>query len=369
MRHRLAFFVTAIQITLFAGHAFVYLTAVHFWAPLSAPAITSLRVALALLSISFVTASLLAFRHSNLLVRSFYTLAAIWLGTFNFLFFACCALWPVYGAASLLGLRPDRRTFALVFLAGAVLASLYGFINAAATRVKRIIVTLDNLPDVWRGRTAVLVSDIHLGHVRNLGFTRRIAKMTDRLKPDVLFITGDFYDGTPADLIGLAEPWNSIAVPLGKYFVLGNHEGFSDSTRYLNAISRAGVRILNKEKIELDGLQLVGVQYHDATHAEHFRSVLQGIGIDRARPSILLTHAPDHVPVSAEAGISLQLSGHTHGGQCFPFNIFVKRIYGPFSYGLSRLGKLLVYTTSGAGTWGPPMRVGTNPEIVLIRFE
>ncbi|MGH9748251.1 MAG: metallophosphoesterase [Candidatus Acidiferrales bacterium] len=369
MRRRLAVFVAIIQTLLFAGHAFVYATALYFWPSLAAATNPDLKITLALLSITFVTASLLALRYSNIVIRIYYTVSALWLGTFSFLFFACCALWPTYGVFSLAGLHPDKGLFAFTFLTVALLASLYGIMNAAATRVKRITVKLDNLPSSWSGRTAALVSDVHLGHVRNMGFIRRIGKLVAQLKPDLIFITGDLYDGTAADLNHLAEPWAALAPPLGKYFVLGNHEGFTDSTRYLNAVASAGIRILNKEKVELDGLQLVGVHYHDVTHAEHFRTVLQSISIDRSRPCILLTHAPDHVPVSAEAGISLQLNGHTHGGQFFPFNLFVKRIYGPFAYGLNELATLQVYTTSGAGTWGPPMRVGTNPEIVLIKFE
>jgi uncharacterized protein len=371
VRRRLAFFVTVIQIFLFAGHALVYETAIHFWPSLAVPAngIPWLKIGFVALSITFVTASLLAMRTPNILVRIYYSLSAVWLGMFSFLFFAAVVLWTVYGLASLIGLHPDKSTFALAFFGMALGASLYGVINATSLRVKRITVRLEILPPSWKGRTAALVSDVHLGHVRNMGFIRRIVKIVTQLRPDLVFLTGDFYDGTAAALNRLAEPWTALSPPLGKYFVLGNHEGFSDSTRYLNAIASAGIRILNKEKVELDGLQLVGVHYHDATHAEHFRSVLAGIGLDRSRPSILLTHAPDHVSVSADAGISFQLNGHTHGGQFFPFNLFVKRIYRQFAYGLSRLGKLQCYTTSGAGTWGPPMRVGTNPEIVLIRFE
>lgn len=369
MRGRLAFFVTVIQLILFAGHASLYETIAYFWPVQSGSALLYLRIALAVLSVTFVTASLLAFRYFNIVVRIYYTLAAAWLGIFSFLFFASCALWVAYGVASIVGLHPNRHEWAILFLSAALLVSAYGIINAAAIRVNRITVKLENLPETWRGRTATLVSDVHLGHVRNLGSIRRLVAKVGRLKSDIVFITGDLYDGTAADYNGLAAPWSELSVPLGQYFVLGNHEGFSDSTRYLNAVSGAGIRVLNRDKVEIDGLQLIGVRYHDATHAEHFRSVLQEISVDRGRASILLTHAPDHVAVSASEGILLQLSGHTHGGQFFPFNLFVKRIYGAFAYGLSRLGSLQIYTTYGAGTWGPPMRVGTNAEIVLIRFE
>jgi predicted MPP superfamily phosphohydrolase len=116
-------------------------------------------------------------------------------------------------------------------------------------------------------------------------------------------------------------------------------------------------------------LQIVGVHYHDSSNVERFRSILRQVALDRNVASILLVHNPNHLPVAAEAGISLQLSGHTHRGQFFPFTAIVSRIYGQFAYGFNRFGDLAVYTSCGAGTWGPPMRLGSNPEIVLIQFE
>jgi len=113
----------------------------------------------------------------------------------------------------------------------------------------------------------------------------------------------------------------------------------------------------------------VGVHFRDSTNDEHLRAILRRADVDRNRASILLTHAPDRVNIAEEEGISLQLSGHTHGGQFFPFTWITSRIYGKFVYGLQRLGTLLVYTSYGAGTWGPPFRLGTTPEIVLIQFE
>ncbi len=100
-----------------------------------------------------------------------------------------------------------------------------------------------------------------------------------------------------------------------------------------------------------------------------FRAALRATAVDRTRASILLTHAPDRLSITEEEGFSLQLSGHTHGGQFFPFTWITSRLYGKFVYGLQRLGNLLVYTSYGAGTWGPPLRVGTSPEIVLLQFE
>ena len=185
-----------------------------------------------------------------------------------------------------------------------------------------------------------------------------------RLRPDIVFIAGDMYDGTIAKVNELAAPLAKLAAPWGAYFVTGNHEEFSDPTKYLDAVQQSGVRVLNNEKVTIDGLQIVGVHYRDSTNDERFRAVLREAAVDRGRASILLTHAPDRLKITEEEGFSLQLSGHTHGGQFFPFTWITSRLYGKFVHGLQRLGNLLVYTSYGAGTWGPPLRVGTKPEIV-----
>jgi hypothetical protein len=213
------------------------------------------------------------------------------------------------------------------------------------------------------------VSDVHLGHVNGSRFLRRIVSRLRQLGPDVVFITGDLYDGTKVDPRVLAEPWQEFSPAFGAYFVTGNHEEFSDPRKYLEAVNDSRVRVLNNEKILIDGLQVVGVHFGDSTHPDRFRSVLKGAELERGRASILLSHAPHALSIAEEAGISLQLSGHTHGGQIFPFTWFTRWIFGPYTYGLARHGGMAVYTSSGAGTWGPPMRVGTRPEIVLFEFE
>jgi len=210
---------------------------------------------------------------------------------------------------------------------------------------------------------------LHLGHVRNIGFLRRIVRKLSQLRPDVLFIPGDMYDGTALDLAPLAKPWAEFSAPFGAYFITGNHEQFTGPAKYLDAVRQSGIHVLENEKIVLDGLQIVGVGDRDAASAERFRSILRQAALDRNAASILLVHNPNRLPIAAEAGISLQLSGHTHRGQYFPFTAIVDGIYGKYAYGLNRFGDLQVYTSCGVGTWGPPMRLGSNPEIVLIQFE
>jgi uncharacterized protein len=367
---RLIIFVTILQLVLFLVHFLLYKT----WAFSPVTGETTgpfwLKVLTVSLSLSFLPASLLAFRYTNVLVRIFYRMAAVWVGLLSFLFIAAICSWLVFAVSRMAELAMDFHRMVQLLFGIALIGGISGIINANLTRVTRTTVRLANLPDAWHGRKAALISDLHLGPVRNGSFLRRIiAKVLDE-KPDAIFIAGDLYDGTAIDAARAAEPLNQLTTaPHGVYFVAGNHEQFRDDSKYLKAVSAAGVRVLENEKVEVDGLQIAGVPYKHAWQPRVFASVLKTIGLDRDRASILLTHAPDHPEVAEAAGVSLQLSGHTHLGQFIPWSWIARRIYRQFVYGLSRIGNLQVFTSSGAGTWGPPLRLGSNPEIVVLQFE
>ena len=370
LRKRLISFVVILQSVLLSTHFLLYET----WRFSSAKGHTAgplwIKLVLGLLSVTFVPASLLAFRYTNAPVRVFYRIAAVWVGLLSFLFIAMACCWTIFAVAVVAGLDLNfHRTVELLF-GVALLAGLYGVFNASWTRVTRAKVRLANLPATWRGRKAALISDLHLGHVRNGGFLRRLVAKILRERPHAIFIAGDLYDGTAIDAARAAEPLNQLTTaPHGVYFVAGNHEQFWDDSKYLHAIAAAGVRVLNNEKVEVDGLQIAGVPYRTAWQPRSLASALHGIRLDRHRASILLTHAPDHPEIAEAAGVSLQLSGHTHLGQFIPWSWMARRIYRRFVYGLSRIGKMQVFTSSGAGTWGPPLRLGSNPEIVVLEFE
>jgi predicted MPP superfamily phosphohydrolase len=354
---------------LFIGHLFVYETWRYFLLPSagSTRAITAFTVLV--LSVTFVSASLLAARYYNALVRSFYTLASIWLGLLNFLVMAAVLCWLIYAIVVVSKLQVSALVLGSAIFGGAVLISLYGFINASWIRVTRIQIRLPNLPQSWHGRTAALVSDTHLGHVRGYAFVSRIVATLRQLRPDVVFIAGDLFDGTKIEPKHVAVAWRNIDPPLGKFFITGNHEEFSHPSQYIEALQQSGVRALLDEKVIVNGLQLIGVTYHTLATPQRLHSALQRAALQPNSASVLLAHAPHNLAVAEQMGISLQLSGHTHCGQTFPFTWITKRIFRQYTYGLHRHGNLNVYTSSGAGTWGPPMRVGSKPEIVLIRFE
>jgi predicted MPP superfamily phosphohydrolase len=361
--------IVVMQSVLCLTHLLLYETWTYSPAGSDTPGAFWIKLVLGFLSVSFVVASLLAFRYTNPALRAFYRAAAVWLGLLTFLFLAAVASWIVFGLARVAGLDMNfHRTVEFLFGA-AVVAGLYGVFNASWTRITRTTVRLANLPEAWRGRKAALISDVHLGHVRNGSFLRRMVAKILKEEPDAIFIAGDLYDGTAIDAGRAAEPLNELTAPQGVYFVAGNHEQFGDDSKYLRAIAAAGVRVLSNEKVEVDGLQIIGVPYRNATQDGHLASALHAIHLDRDRASILLVHAPDHPEIAEAAGISLQLSGHTHLGQFLPWSWMARRIYRQFVYGLSRIGKMQVFTSSGAGTWGPPLRLGSNPEIVMLEFQ
>jgi predicted MPP superfamily phosphohydrolase len=362
-------FIAVIQSVLCLTHLLLYKTWTFSPAGSHPHGTFWIKLVLAFLSVSFIAASLLAFRYTNAALRALYRVAAVWMGLVSFLFLAAVLSWIILGGARLAGLDMNfHRTVEWLFGA-AVIAGLYGVFNASWTRITRTTVRLANLPAAWRGRRAALISDLHLGHVRNGSFLRRMVAKISKEEPDAIFIAGDLYDGTAIDARRAAEPLSELVAPHGVYFVAGNHEQFGDDSKYLNAIAMAGVRVLSNEKVEVDGLQIIGVPYRNATQGGHLESALHDVQLDRDRASILLTHAPDYPEIAEAAGVSLQLSGHTHLGQFLPWSWMARRIYRQFVYGLSRIGKMQVFTSSGAGTWGPPLRLGSNPEIVMLEFQ
>jgi hypothetical protein len=365
--------IVVIQLFLCAAHWFMYRTWIDFWLPMSPTAVLALRTALGVLSLIFVAASLLSFRFSNPLVRFFYLFSALWMGLANFLFVGAGIAWLAdlvlrFSVPTATRIA-DRPYVAAALLVAVIATAVYGLVNARAVRLRRVTVQLSDLPENWRGRQALLVSDLHLGHINGLAFARRIAAKVRGLSPAIVFLPGDLFDGTKVDPLRVAAPLLELKPPLGMYFVGGNHEEFGGAARFEEALRAGGIRVLHNECADVDGLRVVGVPYGNSTYPMQMRAFLEGLQLKGGPASILLNHVPNRLPLAEHAGVSLQISGHTHGGgQMFPFNFLTRRAFGKFTYGLQSFGEMQVYTSSGAGTWGPPMRVGTHSEIVLLTF-
>ena len=362
------FGIALIEALLLAAHCFIYYTWIAFWQPLNPQIALLLGAVLLLLSFTFVPAALLAFFHGNRMVTLLYRFASVWLGFLNYFFLAACFSWLASSALAALGLHADKPFIVVALFSLAVAVSLYGMVNARIIRIRRISIQLPGLPDAWRGRNALLLSDLHLGHMNGRSFSRRIVAMAIRLNPHIIFLPGDLFDGVRADAAALAEPFRELAPPFGSYFSTGNHDEFGNAAHYAEILNRIGIRTLANEIVVVDGLQVAGVSFGGSGSPIRLRATLESLHLDTGKASILLNHVPSRLSIVDKAGISLQLSGHTHSGQLFPFTFFTRRVFGNFTYGFQRFGGLQVYTSSGAGSWGPPMRVGTHPEVVLFTF-
>jgi predicted MPP superfamily phosphohydrolase len=258
-------------------------------------------------------------------------------------------------------------------------------------QVTRLSVRLKNLPQSWRGRTVAHLSDLHLGAYRGREFLGTVVRRTLELRPDMIVITGDLFDGSSGDHERFLEGLELLEAPQGSYFISGNHEVYAGLEKTIPVVGKAGIRVLDDTLVTLDGLQLIGIgspmmQGPDRP-AFDFAVVPD---YDRNRPSILLYHTPTdingtsirpgesnspyfspHVSFQTvmEAGVSLQLSGHTHAGQFIPFTWLTERLYGGYHYGLKRIDDFQIYIHSGTGTWGAPFRSGSSSEIALITLE
>lgn len=365
--------IAIIQSILLLAHWLLYSTWIDFRGYPGPASAMALRVTLTVLGFSFVGSALPGFYFDNLPVRVLYRIAAVWMGFLNYLFLGACLSWLAWWLLELSRIDENaaqhRPLIAWIFLDLAVAVSLYGLLNARRVRTRQFDVRLANLPEAWRGRRALVLSDLHLGPVNRAGFSKRIVALAGRLKPDIVFIAGDFFDGGKTDAERMAAPFKQLSPPFGIYFSTGNHDEFGDAAGFLAAVKNAGIRVLANEKLIVDGLQILGARYHDTTFPIRMRPILESMQIDRNTASILLSHVPNRLPIVEEAGVSLQLSGHTHGGQFAPFTWLTQRIFGKFTHGLHSFGRLQVYTSYGVGTWGPPMRVGTTPEVVLLKFD
>ncbi|NJC88915.1 MAG: metallophosphoesterase [Desulfuromonas sp.] len=260
----------------------------------------------------------------------------------------------------LVGPRPALFSLSVVALAGT-----WAFFEAAQPRVERVQLTVANLPAERPRVRIVQISDLHLGLINRGDLLGRVVDQVRQLHPDLLVVTGDLLDAQRNHLEGLTDPWRELSPPLGKFAVVGNHEVYAGRSNSLEYLEAAGFRVLINEVVAVGGIQLAGVPDPAWGEQKGDAEVLKAA--DPARPTILLKHRPWVEPAAVDRFI-LQLSGHAHRGQIFPFN-FITGLAYPMQDGLYRLaGGNWLYTSRGTGSWGPPMRLFAPPELTLIEL-
>jgi predicted MPP superfamily phosphohydrolase len=251
-----------------------------------------------------------------------------------------------------------------------------GFANARRTaRVRDVEVPVAGLPAALHGFTIAQISDIHVGPTIKGPYVQAIVDAVNALRADAVAVTGDLVDGRVHDLAPHVAPLAALRSRHGTFFVTGNHEYYSGADEWIAELRRLGVQVLLNEHVVLrhQGAQLVmagvadsSAHHFDPLHRSDPARAMQGAPSD-AGLRVLLAHQPRCAEAAAHAGFDVQLSGHTHGGQYWPWNFFVQ-LQQPYTAGLHRLQQLWIYTSRGTGYWGPPLRLGAPSEITRLTF-
>jgi predicted MPP superfamily phosphohydrolase len=339
---------------------------------------TAALAAIALLGACVVLQPLAERRFPRALARAIAWPASLWMGLAFLLLVQLLVTDALLGLASTAaqaaqagsdpaGAAGGVRAAAVAFTA--LVAAGFGLRTALGPpAARRVEIELARWPRALDGFRIAQISDVHLGPILGRPFAQHLARRIEALAPDLVAITGDLVDGDAALLADEVAPLASLRAPHGVFFVTGNHDHYSGASEWCDTLAALGIRALRNERVAIGagpaGFDLVGVDDHRGdmlgAGGEDLERALAGR--DPARPAVLLAHDPSTFKRACTRGIDLQLSGHTHGGQIWPFGWLV-RVVIPFVAGLYRRGDAVLYVSRGTGFWGPPMRLGAPAEI------
>ncbi len=269
----------------------------------------------------------------------------------------------------------DRRAL-LGLGAATVLTTIFGIRQAnAGPAVRKVEISLRNLPASFDGFKIVQISDLHVGPTIGLEYTQNVVNIAKSLNADLIALTGDFVDGTVEDLVADLAPIAQLKAPHGVFFVTGNHEYYWNASAWMAEFTKLGATVLANEhqiitrdsgSIILAGVTDYSTRERGGAQASDPQKALEGAPAELTK--ILLAHQPASYEMAHAAGFDLQLSGHTHAGQYFPFSLLI-RFFQKFYKGLNRYESMWIYVNSGTGYWGPPLRTGVPSEITLITLR
>ncbi len=317
---------------------------------------TIFYIILILAAVSYPLSAMIEREVSNTLTRIFYTAASAWMGISFYLLTFLVIYWIIS-----LVIKIPGEIAGIIIIGLTTILSAYSITNSFYLNVNKVDIPLKNLK---KDMNVVQLSDIHIGSIRNSSYLERIVQRTNELDPEIVFITGDMVDGSARLHTHTFNAINKLKAPT--YFITGNHETYEGLDEVFRVLRNTEMTIIRDQMVECNGIQIIGVEY--SFEPNHMENVVSKLKIDPEKPSIMLYHLPRELETVAGAGIGLQLSGHTHAGQMFPFNYLVRLMF-KYMRGLYKYNETYLYVSPGTGTWGPPMRLGSRCEITLITLK
>lgn len=324
---------------------------------------------LIVMPIVFILTTIIGMKHYSRINGIVYLLACLWLPMLVYFFISAIVLTVITAVLPHIG-SDTYRLLVQILIAASVLLVVYGTVNAQLFKIIRVRIPATNrLANALSRKKIFLVSDTHIGLINGKRFLKRVVSFLNRQNPDIVLFAGDLIDGPRIPLAKYLEPLKNINAVDGVFYAPGNHEVYSGKEKELYAITDTAIHTLAGRKINLQGVDIVGLPFDAKESPKATLSKLYRSGFDPQNPSIVINHVPNNNPHIQDAGADLVVSGHTHGGQFWPFTHIVKRIFKDYTHGLTIKENTASITTVGIGTWGPPVRIGTRPEIIEIIFE
>ncbi len=323
------------------------------------------------LSMSFLVISIIIHYSDNFVTRFFYYFSASWLWLLSNLFFTFTFLALALIIFQLFHIPIDLKIWASIAIMLSLMLSTYAFYNAKNIVVKQQEVTIKNLPEVWKSKKVVFISDVHIWAIIWKNFLDNMIEKINSLDADIVLIGWDLFDGSDWRLDYVADTLDNIKSKNWVYFVTGNHEVYLWMDVVKQAIEKSKIIDLSNEFVDIDGLQIVWLDYVEprfSTKGIDYE-LSQLVNFDKTKPSILMYHAPIYIKEFKDFWFNLQLSWHTHKWQIWPYNFITNLMYKWYDYGLHTEGNYNLYTSNWVWTWWPPMRIWNNPEIVLFHLK
>ncbi len=332
---------------------------------LSTNTINLLTISFTVMPVALIVTMVIGAKYYSKINAIIYTIASFWIAIFLHLLLIITILTLIY--ALTLDKELIIKATWVIFIIEVILF-IYGIWVALYPKVITYSIHAPKLKEKWADKKIVLFSDSHLGIVRHRSFMQKIVQMINAQNPDIVLIAGDLIDGPTFPYEKGLAPLGEIKSTFGTFYTAGNHDEYNIEQEKYYTILNKYVTVLNDKKIMVNDTQLIGVMYAEESK-QHTKDRLEKTGYDKSQPSIVMLHDPKNRRALVDSEVTLSFSGHTHGGQFFPFTLFVSLFYGKRTKGIQYLNETTHFTSVGVGTAGPIFRLGTRPEIAVVKID